>query len=162
MVVVHLLTSFAAEFYQTETCLGNMYCDNISALNQALHVQQRVRTGSKHSDLLPALCFIKAHCLMTFCYSYVHAHQDKYVSWRALMLIKQLNVTCNTLAVQAITHGMMVVKPSPKLPFLLPREHVAVIFHREKLVSNVSVKVQHLLGKEEACRFFTAWICICK
>jgi hypothetical protein len=156
LVAIHLLTAFASEYYATDKCSGNVYCDNKGALGQASKNRQRVRTGAKHADLLRALRSIKARCPMSFYYTHVRAHQDKYLSWRALTLVEQLNVTCDSLASQAVTYGMSEGAEVANATGLLPREHAAILFQGEKLTSDISSEVRHLLGKEEARNFFTA------
>ena len=154
-VAIHLLASFVTEYYQGLACEGKVFCDNKGALQQAAKTFQRVRTGSKHADLLRALRGIKSRCPMTFSYCHVRAHRDQQLPWWALSLIEQLNVTCDTLAGQAVTHGMCEVSVRSGQQLLLPRESAAVIIDGQKLTSDVSVEVRHHLGKEEARKYFT-------
>ena len=153
-VAIHLLASFTATYYDNTDCIGKVYCDNKGALQQASKNFQRVRTGAKHADLLRALRSIKSRCPMTFAYCHVRAHQDQQLPWGALSLIEQLNVTCDTLAGQAVMHGQCgpSLRRGPEL--LLPNESAAVIIDGYKLTSDVSDDVRHHLGKEEARKFF--------
>jgi hypothetical protein len=114
-----------------------------------------VRSGAKHANLLCALRSIKAKYPMTFSYSHVKAHHDQQLPWWALSLVEQLNVTCDTLARQAVTHGLCENNQWCGSQLLLPRESAAVIIDGHKLISNVSVKVHHHLGKAEAQKFIT-------
>ena len=93
---------------------------------------------------------------MTFCYTRVRGHRDKHVSWRSLTLLEQFNVQCDTLAGQAVTYGAANTNPRHVSNLLLPREKAAVVIDGQKLTSDISGEVRHLLGKEAARRFFTA------
>lgn len=155
-VAMHLLASFATEYYAGSACKGNVCCDDKGALHQASKIIQRARTGAKHAGLLRASRSIKSRCPMTFCYSHVRAHRDQQLPWWALSLVEQLNVTCDTLAGQAVTRGTCDGSRRCGSQLLLPREHAAVIIDGKKLTSDdVSDEVRHHLGKLETRKFFT-------
>ena len=55
VVAIHLLTTFAADFYLVPVCLGDILCDNKGALNQAAFNRNRVHVSAKHADLFRSL-----------------------------------------------------------------------------------------------------------
>ena len=88
---------------------------------------------------------------MTFLYCHIWADRDQeQLPWWALSLIEKLNVTCNTLAGQVITHGMGEASVRSGHQLLLPRESAAVIIEGQKLTSDISEEVCHHLREEEA------------
>lgn len=126
-VAIHLLAAFTKECFAASGCTGEILCDNLGALKQASKMVQCVKMGSKHSDLLRSLRSIKTKCPMTFCYTHVRGHQDKHIPWRALTLIEQMNVACNSLAGQAVFQGVANQTLSPGYHLLLPREGAAIV-----------------------------------
>ncbi len=93
---------------------------------------------------------------MAFKYMHVRAHQDKIKPWSQLSLEEQLNVICNELANSAVARYLSEqTKPSRPDQFL-PLESAAIILDSVKPTTDVGLKVQFHLGKEEAAPFYTS------
>lgn len=157
-VAIHLLTSFGAEFFSFPTCHDDVLCDNMGALNQASITCHRVRVGAKYADVLRSLWYLKTKTPMKFVYTHIKAHQDKYLPWRVLSLVEQLNVHCNALAGQAVGYSLASDKSKSLLDAILPCKSAAVFINGQKLTSDVSGEVRFELGRYEARKFFTALI----
>ncbi len=102
LTAIHHLAAFVLEFYEHSTATGGIHCDNKGALHQASLKRRRVRTGSKHSDLLRNLRHIKSKHQFESTYRHVKAHQDDIYAYDDLTLVQQFNVICDALAKQAV------------------------------------------------------------
>lgn len=159
LVALHTLALALVQFYGLKAASGKLCCDNISALFQSKKNRRRVRTGSKHADLLRALRTIKCHHLLQLTYEHVRSHQDKYLLWHQMSLEAQLNVDCDHLAKGAVHRRLSASIGNISSPHkqLLPLEKAAIFVNGgEKLTSDVGEEIRFYLGKEEARAFYTA------
>jgi hypothetical protein len=138
-----------------ECISGKICCDNITALNQAKKVRQRVRVGIKHSDLHRTVRSLKCSTKMAFRYAHVRAHQDRITPWSQLSLEVQLNVICDELANGAVARYLSSRTRPLRTEQFLPMETAAIVLDSVKLTTDVGAEVRFCLGKEEALRFYT-------
>jgi hypothetical protein len=155
LTAIHHLAAFALEFYKYTSASGSIHCDNKGALHQASLKRRRVRIGSKHSDLLRNLRFIKSKHQFGTTYRHVKAHQDNIYAYDDLTLVQQFNVICDILAKQAVQSAITNPHKRCATQQLLPREQAALIIDGSKQTTDVSTDLRFYLGKKEARRFFT-------
>jgi hypothetical protein len=143
-----------AQFYEIDTAIGKICCNNVSALGQSSKSRKQVSTGTKHSDLHRTIRTIK--CSVKLCMEYLHvrAHQDRILPWSMLTLEQQLNVICDELANGVMARYLSggVHQQGPKF---LPFEKAAIVLDGTKLKMDVGSEVRYCLGKEDAERFYT-------
>jgi hypothetical protein len=155
LVAIHTLALAAARFFHIECVSGKICCDNITALNQAKQVRQRVRVGIKHLDLHCTVRNLKCSTKMAFRYAHVQAHQDRITPWSQLSLEAQLNVICDKLANGVVTRYLSSCTRPLRIEQFLPMETAAIVLDSVKLTTDIGAEVRFCLGKEEALRFYT-------
>ncbi len=155
LMAIHTLALAAARFFHIEWVSGKICCDNITALNQAKKVHQRVRIGIKHSDLHRMVRNLKCSTKMAFKYAHVQAHQDRITPWSQLSLKAQLNVICDELANDAVARYLSSRTRPLRTEKFLPMETAAIVLDSVKLTTNIGAEVRFRLGKEEVLQFYT-------
>jgi hypothetical protein len=74
---------------------------------------------------------------------------DRYLNWKQLSLIQQLNCVCNTLAKRAITAATCQGYHSRQSQFL-PKEDVALVIWGNKVTGDISSPLRFHTSKEVA------------
>ena len=155
LTAIHLLVAFALEYYQSRTATGSINCDNKAALRQASYTCRRVRTNTKHPDLIRNLHHIKGKHHFAVEYTHVKVHQDDHARYEDLPLIPQLNVMCDILAKQAVPTSLERITPRQAKDQLLPWDQAALIVDGWKQTTDVATGLRFYLGKKQARSFFT-------
>ena len=156
MVAIHALVATAAAFYDLPVNHGSIHCDNLGALAKARAHGRRVKSSLKQGDLVRAIRAMKQGVFLQLRYQYVKSHQDDVKQWADLTLDQQLNVTCDSLAKQAVGRGLSIDAVNRTMqPLSLPFEQAAITVGGHKLTSDVSEPVRFILGCAEAKRFYT-------
>jgi hypothetical protein len=106
LIALHMMIAAVTQFYNVNTAIGKICCDNILALGQSSKTQKCVSTGIKLSDLHRVIQTIKCTINIRMVYSYVRAHQDRVLRWSMLTLEQQLNVICDELANGAVAQSL--------------------------------------------------------
>ncbi len=154
LTAIHHLVGFALDYYCHRTATRCMHCDNKGALRQASHKRRRVRTGTKHADLIRNLRYIKGKYRFDVTYLHVKAHQDDMIAYEDLPLVEQLNVMCDLLAKQAVQRAYESATPRLAEHQLLPNEQAALIIENSKQTTDVASALRFSLGMKKARQFF--------
>ena len=156
MVAIHALVATAAAVYDLPVNHGSIHCDNLGALAKARAHNRRVKSSLKQGDLVRAIRAMKQGVFLQLRYQYVKSHQDDIKLWADLTLDQQLNVTCDTLAKQAVGRGLSIDAVDRTMhPLSLPFEQASILVGGHKLTSDVSEPIRFILGCAEAKRFYT-------
>jgi hypothetical protein len=82
---------------------------------------------------------------------YVYGHMDKYLPWKRLTLIQQMNCVCNTLTKAALTNAIINGYHQQPTQFL-PKEDAALVVWGEKKTGDISHTILLHASKEVARR----------
>jgi hypothetical protein len=86
-----------------------------------------------------------------FTYMHVYGHMDKYLPWKRLTLIQQMNCICNTLTKAALTNAIINGYHQQPMQFL-PKEDAALVVWGEKKTGDISHTILLHASKEVARR----------
>lgn len=156
LLAAHLLVKGIEEFYDlVDGPRGLMACDNLGGLNKSKERRRKIRSGAKHADVLRALR--RAHDGMrgSLDYKHVYGHQDKKKTWKQMSLLERLNKTCDSLAKEAVSRGILECAAAvPIQRQLLPLEGAAVFHEGSKISGECGAEIRYQIGKRQARRFY--------
>ena len=72
LVAIHTFATAIAQYFSVTEILGEISCNNMTALNQASKNRKRIRVGVKHSDLHRTIRTLKNLVRTTFWYIHVN------------------------------------------------------------------------------------------
>jgi hypothetical protein len=152
---IHTLILAICQHKNLDLVRGKICCDSRSALNKSSKKARRIRPGAAQADLFCALRLIYLTLLTTlFTHEWFKVHMDRRVPWEFLTLEQLLSKTCNKLANCAITSARSREGAEKQMVLPLLYEGAAIITEGLKNTSYVAPMLHHILGWEEARRFY--------
>lgn len=142
---IHIFIQALFTHYQLKsTSRIKLRCDNKGALRTASRTNLRIRASSKCADILRAFRSLHQQLTADIHYGHVSAHMDDILCWDQLTLEQQLNVHCDKLAKQAVSHicHALISNHAACLPdtSVLPLEQCALMIDGIKMTTDPSAR----------------------